>query len=73
MATIALITAFHARGMADSAGSPGVEIATKAIERWGDGSWRFTDANGKKRRIVPDAETAALFEVIFGVGLFHNE
>ena len=43
----AKLTAYHVRGLNDSAGSPGTTIATVAVEHWDDGTIRYTRANGR--------------------------
>lgn len=58
------LTPFHIRGMTDSAGSPGVEVATTAVSHQNDGSVTFTAANGRKYRITDPQALKLLGEVL---------
>ena len=66
MAAPTQLSALHLRGMTDSAGSPGVEIATEAVFYFGDGTLRWTDDAGIQRQArISGTVFATLFEKIF--------
>ena len=61
-----ILSTLHLRGMTDSAGSPGVEIATEAVFYFGDGTLRWTDDAGLPRQArISGTVFATLFDKIF--------
>jgi hypothetical protein len=69
---MALLTKYHIRGMADSAGSPGTIIATEAVEHHDDGSVYFTRPNGMVVRLQGPT-VRKLLEDILNIHLVGDE
>ena len=65
-AALTALSPYHIRGMTDVTGAPGVEIATTAVEFFGDNSIRFTDAAGNAR-IIRDQEAMVLLLEVLGL------
>jgi hypothetical protein len=68
MSVIAKVTAYHMRGLSDSGGSPGSTIATKAVDKYGDGSFRFSDGN--ETVIITDPAALRLLAILINVEQF---